>query len=108
MWIWAFFLTLLAVCAVVLVVFLMYEARPSRCGQVVTGRVMDWHKSRIPGFGYVTVSYSVKGRPHSCRSCLLPNYRKSRLRPGSMRTYIIRKYPKTLRTAAFYVAEPVF
>ena len=103
-----FFVGLTVACAACLAAYFVADARRHKNGQVIIGRAGDWQKSGIPGFGRVSVEYSIRGRPYACVSGLIPNWRKHLFRPRSMRRYVLRKYTRPDRGGATYVATAVF
>lgn len=105
-YVWVFFLALLFFCVCALAAFLI-DAKQRRVGHVVIGRVVEWRKSGVPGFGRVIIDYTVRGRHYSCASSLIPNWERRDFRSGSMRRYIVHRYVKTEKTDAFYVATAI-
>lgn len=107
MWVWAFFLGLMLVCFVILMLFVYFDSRQRRYGRIVTGTVLEWQKSRLPGFGRVIVDYTIKGRHYTCSSNLIPNNLRDSFKPKSMRRYILHKYAKTKKRSGFYIVTAI-
>ena len=102
-----FFVGLSIFCVLALAVFFIADAKQRRTGQVIVGSVVQWQKSGIPCFGRVVIDYTIRGRHYSCFSSLIPNWKRHLFRPKSMRRYLLRKYPKTCKSEAFYIATAI-
>lgn len=103
----AFFVVLLIICIVCLIFYLHASFRDVKMGQIVTGSVIGWEKSKLPGFGRVLIEYTIKGRRHMCGSSLIPNYKKPMFRPRSMRRYMLRTYRNANTGNREFIATPV-
>lgn len=102
-----FFSSLAVLCLVIIAIFLFADSKLRRQGNIVVGYVVNWQKTRLPGFGRVMISYSIRGRHYMCMTSLIPNWKKHEYKPTSMRRYVIHKYPKTGRFDTMYVATPI-
>ena len=59
-------------------------------GSKVVGKTMAVKKSRIPGFGYVQIQYTNRGRPYSVMS-ILTRLKKPWSRPGALSPWYVSR-----------------